>query len=99
MKSALIGDKMDHCHISEDVRYFIGGFKSSGESWDFKRFTSTSKDWYWVIFNDAEFKLFQQHQVLQVPRVKESRHGINWNFHASLLDVMYMVYLTVAHGM
>ena len=64
--------------LSDDVKYLMAGFKSSGRSFDFREFTATSQDRYWIIINDAECKLFQQHHVLQVPRVKESPHGINW---------------------
>ena len=32
---------------------------------------------YWVILNDAELKLFQQHHVFQVARTTDSSHGIN----------------------
>ena len=39
----------------------------------------TKDQCYWVILSDAEFKLYQQHHVLQVPRVKESSHQLNWN--------------------
>ena len=59
---------------------------------------ATSHQRYWVILNDAEFKLYQQHHVLQVPRVKESSHQLNWKLHQSLADSIYhMIYLTVAH--
>ena len=45
-------------------------------------------------------KLFSQHHVLQVPRVKEPSggHVLNWKIHQSLQDAIYhMIYLTVAH--
>ena len=62
------------------------------------RFMATSHQRYGVIFNDAEFKLYQQHHVFQVPCVKDSNHQLNWNLHQSLADSIYhMIYLTVAH--
>ena len=45
-----------------------------------------------------EFKLYQQHHVLQVPHVKESSDQLNWKLHQSLQDSIYhMIYLAVAH--
>ena len=67
LNSVLGNNRMNHCHISDDVKYFIGDFKSSGQPWHFKRFMSTSKDRCRVIHNDAEVKLFQQHHCFQVP--------------------------------
>ena len=55
---------------------------------------------YWLILNEAEFKLFSQHHVLQVPRVQEPSggHVLNWKIHQSLQDAIYhVIYLTVAH--
>ena len=53
---------------------------------------------YWLILNDAESTLYQQHHVLQVTRVKESIHSLNWKLHQSLQDSIYhMIYFTVAH--
>ena len=40
-------------------------------------FVGTKDQHYWVILSDAEFKLYQQHHVLQVPLVKESSHQLN----------------------
>ena len=85
---------MDHCHLSDDIKYFTVGFETSKASWDFKRFMATSPDRYWVIVNDAELKLFQQHHALRVPRVRDSSHGINWKLHQSLADSIYHVFST-----
>ena len=86
------------CHLSDDVKFFASSFKSSGGSLDFKRFMEASQDRYWVILNDAEFKLFQQHHVLQVPLVKESSHQLSWKLDQCLADSVYhMIYITVAH--
>ena len=57
---------------------------------------ATSQDRYWVILNDAELKLSQQHHVLQVLKVRDSSHGINWKLHQNLENSIYhMIYLTV----
>ena len=37
--------------------------------------------------------------LLQVPRVRDSSHGINWTLHQSLADSVYhLIYLTMVHG-
>ena len=64
LRSCLPTTRVNMCHLSEDVKCFTSGFKTSGGSCDFKRFMETSQDRYWVILNDAEFKLSQQHHVL-----------------------------------
>ena len=64
--------RMDVCPLSDDVKLFASNFKTSGDTFDFKGFMDTKEKRYWVILNDAEFKLYQQHHVLQIPRVKES---------------------------
>ena len=75
-----------------------GHVSSVSASFDFEGFMATSHQGYWVILNDAEFKLFQQHHVLQVPHVKESSHQLNWKLHQRLADSIYhVIYLTVAH--
>ena len=74
--------------------------RSSGDTFDFKQFMDSQAQRHWVILNDAEFKLWAQHHVLQVPRVKEPSGGhiLNWKIHESLQDAIYhMIYLTVAH--
>ena len=58
--------RMDTRHLSDDVEYFVSSLKSSSGSFGFGKFMATSQDCYWVILNDAEFKFFQQHHVLQV---------------------------------
>ena len=94
--ASLPSPRMDMFHV-RDVQHFASSFKTSGASFDFKRFTDTKDQRYWVILNDAEFKLYQQHHVLQVPRVKESSHQLNWKLYQSLQDSIYhMIYLTVA---
>ena len=88
--------RMDMCHLSEDVKLLASNFKTSGDLFDFKRFMETKDQRYWLILNDAEFKLYQQHHVLQVPQVKESTHLLTWKLHQSLQDSIYhMIYLTV----
>ena len=59
-------------------------------TFDFKQFMDSKAQRRWLILNDAEFKLFSQHHVLQVPRVKESGgHLLNWKIHQSLQDAIY----------
>ena len=84
----------------EDVKLFASSFRSSGDTFDFKQFMDSQAQRHWLILNDAEFKLWAQHHVLQVPRVKEPSggHVLNWKIHESLQDAIYhMIYLTVAH--
>ena len=96
--TSLPSPRMDTYHLSEDVKLFASDFKTSGDTLDFKRFMETKNQRFWVILNDAEFKLYQQHHSLQVPRVKDSAHLLNWKLHQSLQDTIYhMIYLTVAH--
>ena len=70
--ASLPSPRMDMRHSSEDVKLFASNFKTSGDTFDFKRFMETKNQRFCLILNDAEFKLYQQHHVLQVPRVKES---------------------------
>ena len=70
--ASLPSSRMDVCHLSEDVRKFASNFKTSCNSLGFKRFMDTEDKRYWVILNDAEFKLYQQHHVLQHPHFKKS---------------------------
>ena len=98
--ASLPSERMDMCHLSEDVKLFASNFKTSGDTFDFKQFMDSQAQHHWLILNDAEFKLFNQHHVLQVPRVKEPSGGhiLNWKIHESLQDAIYhMIYLTVAH--
>ena len=98
--ASLPSERMDMCHLSEDVKLFASSFRSSGDTFDFKQFMDSQAQHHWVILNDAEFKLWAQHHVLQVPRVKEPSggHVLNWKIHESLQDAIYhMIYLTVAH--
>ena len=98
--ASLPSERMDMCHLSEDVKLFASNFKTSGDTFDFKQFMDSQAQRHWLILNDAEFKLFSQHHVLQVPRVKEPSGGhiLNWKIHESLQDAIYhMIYLTVAH--
>ena len=98
--ASLPSERMDMCHLSDDVKMFASSFKSSGDTFDFKQFMDSKAQRHWLIINDAEFKLWQQHHVLQVPRVKEPSGGhiLNWKIHQSLQDAIYhMIYLTVAH--
>ena len=98
--ASLPSERMDMCHLSEDVKLFASIFKTSGDTFDFKQFMDSQAQRHWLILNDAEFKLFSQHHVLQVPRVKEPSGGhiLNWKIHESLQDAIYhMIYLTVAH--
>ena len=98
--ASLPSETMDMCHLSEDVKLFASSFRSSGDTFDFKQFMDSQAQRHWVILNDAEFKLWAQHHVLQVPRVKEPSggHVLNWKIHESLQDAIYhMIYLTVAH--
>ena len=93
-------ERMDMCHLSEDVKLFASDFRTSGDTFDFKQFMDSQAQRHWLILNDAEFKLFNQHHVLQVPRVKEPSGGhiLNWKIHESLQDAIdHMIYLTVAH--
>ena len=79
---------------------FASDLKTSSDTFDFKQFMDTQAQRHWLIINDAEFKLFNQHHVLQVPRVKEPSGGhiLNWKIHQSLQDAIYhMIYLTVAY--
>ena len=98
--ASLPSERMDMCHLSEDVKLFASNFRTSGDTFDFKQFMDSQAQRHWLIINDAEFKLFSQHHVLQVPRVKEPSGGhiLNWKIHESLQDAIYhMIYLTVAH--
>ena len=91
---------MDMRHFSEDVKLFASNFRTSGDTFDFKQFIDSKAQRHWLILNDAEFRLFSQHHVLQVPRVKEQSGGhlLNWKIHQSLRDAIYhVIYLTVAH--
>ena len=92
--------RMDMCHLSDDVKLFASNFKTSGDTLDFKQFVDSQAQRHWPILSEVEFKLFSQHHVLQVPRVKEPSggHVLNWKIHQSLQDAIYhMIYLTVAH--
>ena len=98
--ASLPSERMDMCHLSEDVKLFASNFRTSGDTFDFKQFMDSQAQRHWLILNDAEFKLWNQHHVLQVPRVKEPSGGhiLNWKIHESLQDAIYhMIYLTVAH--
>ena len=98
--ASLPSERMDMCHLSEDVKLFASNFRTSGDTFDFKQFMDSQAQRQWLILNEAEFKLFHQHHVLQVPRVKEPSggHVLNWKIHESLQDAIYhMIYLTVAH--
>ena len=98
--ASLPSERMDMCHLSEDVKLFASNFKTSGDLFDFKQFMDTQAQRHWLILNDAEFKLFSQHHALQVPRVKEppGGHILKWKIHESLQDAIYhMIYLMVAH--
>ena len=97
--ASLPSPRMDVCHLSEDVKLFASNFKTSGDTFDFKQFMDSKAQRNWLILNDAEFKLFNYHHVLQVPRLKESGGRLlNWKIHQSLHDAIYhMIYLTVAH--
>ena len=98
--ASLPSERMDMCHLSEDVKLFASNFRTSGDTFDFKQFMDSQAQRHWLILNDAEFKLFSQHHVLQVPHVKEPSGGhiLNWKIHESLQDAIYhMIYLTVAH--
>ena len=98
--ASLPSERMDMCHLSDDVKMFASSFKSSGDTFDFKQFMDSKAQRHWFILNDAEFKLWAQHHVLQVPRVKEPSGGhiLNWKIHESLQDAIYrMIYLTEAH--
>ena len=63
-------------------------FRTSGDTFDFKQSMDSQAQRHWLILNDAEFKLFSHHHVLQVPRVKEPSGGhiLNWKIHESLQD-------------
>ena len=96
--ASLPSERMDMCHLSEDVKLFASSFRTSGDTFDFKQFMDSQAQRHWLILNEAEFKL-SQHHVLQVPRVKEPSGGhiLNWKNHESLQDAIYhMIYLTVA---
>ena len=98
--ASLPSERMDMCHLSDDVKTFASSFKSSSDTFDFKQFMDSKAQRHWLILNDAEFKLWAQHHVLQVPRVKEPSGGhiLNWKIHESLQDAIYhVIYLTVAH--
>ena len=98
--ASLPSERMDMCHLSDDVKMFASCFKSASDTFDFKQFMDSKAQRHWFILNEAEFKLWQQHHVLQVPRVKEPSGGhiLNWKLHQSLQDAIYhMIYLTVAH--
>ena len=98
--ASLPSSRMDMCHLSEDIKLFASNFKTSSDTFDFKQFVDSKAQRHWLILNDAEFKLFSQHHVLQVPLVKESSGGhlLNWKIHQSLQDAIdHMIYLTVAH--
>ena len=47
--SGQLGTQANPSELSDDVKYFTAGFKTSGDSWDFKRFMATSHNRYWVI--------------------------------------------------
>ena len=84
-----------HCHQQGWTN-----FRTSGDTFDFKQFMDSQAQRHWLILNEAEFKLFSQHHVLQIPRVKEPSGGhiLNWKIHESLQDAIYhMIDLTVAH--
>ena len=98
--ASLPSERMDMCHLSEDVKMFASSFKAGSDTFDFKQFMDSRAQRHWFILNDAEFKLWNQHHVLQVPRVKDPSGGhiLNWKLHQSLQDAIYhMIYLTVAH--
>ena len=95
--ASLPSSRMDMCHLSDDVKLFASNFRTSGDTFDFKQFMDSQAQRHWLILNEAEFKLFSQRHVLQIPRVKEPS-GVNWKIHESLQDAIYhMIYLTVAH--
>ena len=98
--ASLPSERMDMCHLSDDVKMFASCFKAGSDTFDFKQFMDSKSQRFWFILNDAEFKLWNQHHVLQVPRVKDPSGGhiLNWKLHQSLQDAIYhMIYLTVAH--
>ena len=86
--ASLPSERMDMHHLSEDVKLFASNFRTSGDTFDLKHFMDSQAQRHWLILNDAEFKLFSQHHVLQVPRVKEPSGGhiLNWKIHESLQE-------------
>ena len=72
--ASLPSERMDMCHLSEDVKLFASSFRSSGDTFDFKQFMDSQTQRHWVILNDAEFKLWAQHHVLRrsCPQLEDS---------------------------
>ena len=56
--ASLPSERMDMCHLSDDVKMFASAFKAGSDTFDFKQFMDSKAQRHWFILNDAEFKLW-----------------------------------------
>ena len=93
LRSCLPNSRMDMCHLSEDVKYFVSSFKGSGGSFDFKeahRFFSG------LMLGSSSF------DSIMCLKFLESKGQVTASLGSSISvwkEVIYhMTYLTVSHG-